>query len=55
MPEPRHRARGADPMNGVGPFLHIDPDDRPAAIFGGLRRRERQRAGCSTSSSQSHI
>jgi predicted acyl esterase len=23
------------PMKGVGPFLHIDPDDRPAAIFGG--------------------
>jgi uncharacterized protein len=21
------------PMRGVGPFLHIDPDDRPAAIF----------------------
>jgi predicted acyl esterase len=21
------------PMKGVGPFLHIDPDDRPAAIF----------------------
>jgi hypothetical protein len=20
-------------MKGVGPFLHIDPDDRPAAIF----------------------
>jgi predicted acyl esterase len=23
------------PMKGVGPFLHIDPDDRPAAIFSG--------------------
>ena len=23
------------PMKGVGPFLHIDPDDRPTAIFGG--------------------
>ena len=23
------------PMKGVGPFLHSDPDDRPAAIFGG--------------------
>jgi predicted acyl esterase len=23
------------PMKGVGPFLHIDPDERPAAIFGG--------------------
>ena len=23
------------PMKGVGPFLHIDPDDRPARIFGG--------------------
>ena len=23
------------PMKGAGPFLHIDPDDRPAAIFGG--------------------
>ena len=23
------------PMKGVGPFLHIDPDDRPAKIFGG--------------------
>ncbi len=23
------------PMKGVGPFLHIDPDDRPPAIFGG--------------------
>jgi uncharacterized protein len=23
------------PMKGVGPFLHIDPDDCPAAIFGG--------------------
>jgi predicted acyl esterase len=23
------------PMKGVGPFLHIDPDDRPAVIFGG--------------------
>ena len=21
------------PMKGVGPFLHIDPRDRPAAIF----------------------
>jgi uncharacterized protein len=21
------------PMKGVGPFLHIDPDDRPAAVF----------------------
>jgi hypothetical protein len=20
-------------MKGVGPFLHIDPDDRPAALF----------------------
>ena len=20
-------------MKGVGPFLHIDPDDRPAEIF----------------------
>jgi predicted acyl esterase len=23
------------PMKGVGPFLHVDPDDRPPAIFGG--------------------
>jgi predicted acyl esterase len=23
------------PMKGVGPFLHIDPQDRPPAIFGG--------------------
>jgi hypothetical protein len=23
------------PMKGVGPFLHIDKDDRPDAIFGG--------------------
>ena len=23
------------PMKGVGPFLHSDPDDRPAVIFGG--------------------
>jgi predicted acyl esterase len=23
------------PMKGVGPFLHIDPDDRPPAIFDG--------------------
>jgi hypothetical protein len=23
------------PMKGVGPFLHIDPDDRPAAVFAG--------------------
>ncbi|HVZ53366.1 MAG TPA: CocE/NonD family hydrolase C-terminal non-catalytic domain-containing protein, partial [Pseudolabrys sp.] len=23
----------AYPMKGVGPFLHIDPDDRPPAIF----------------------
>lgn len=23
------------PMKGVGPFLHIDPNDRPPAIFGG--------------------
>ena len=23
------------PMKGVGPFLHIDPDDRPARIFAG--------------------
>ena len=23
------------PMKGVGPFLHVDPDDRPAAIFAG--------------------
>ncbi|HZD91789.1 MAG TPA: CocE/NonD family hydrolase C-terminal non-catalytic domain-containing protein, partial [Pseudolabrys sp.] len=23
------------PMKGVGPFVHIDPDDRPPAIFGG--------------------
>jgi uncharacterized protein len=22
-------------MRGVGPFLHVDPDDRPAKIFGG--------------------
>jgi predicted acyl esterase len=21
------------PMKGVGPFLHVDPDDRPAAVF----------------------
>jgi uncharacterized protein len=21
------------PMKGVGPFLHIDPDDRPPTIF----------------------
>jgi uncharacterized protein len=21
------------PMKGVGPFIHVDPDDRPAAIF----------------------
>ena len=33
------------PMKGVGPFLHIDPDDRPPEIFGGtqhaaLRRRQ---------------
>jgi predicted acyl esterase len=21
------------PMKGVGPFLHVDPDDRPATIF----------------------
>jgi predicted acyl esterase len=21
------------PMKGVGPFLHIDPDDRPPALF----------------------
>jgi len=21
------------PMKGVGPFLHVDPDDRPQAIF----------------------
>ena len=28
------RCRNAPyPMKGVGPFLHIDPDDRPAAIF----------------------
>jgi len=20
-------------MKGVGPFLHIDPDDRPASLF----------------------
>ncbi len=26
---------GPYPMKGVGPFLHIDPDDRPPAIFGG--------------------
>ena len=25
----------AYPMKGVGPFLHVDPDDRPLAIFGG--------------------
>jgi predicted acyl esterase len=23
----------AYPMKGVGPFIHVDPDDRPAAIF----------------------
>jgi predicted acyl esterase len=23
------------PMKGVGPFLHVDPDDRPPEIFGG--------------------
>jgi predicted acyl esterase len=23
------------PMKGVGPFLHIDKDDRPPAVFGG--------------------
>ena len=23
------------PMKGTGPFLHIDPDDRPPAIFAG--------------------
>jgi len=23
------------PMKGVGPFLHIDPDDRPKTVFGG--------------------
>jgi len=23
----------AYPMKGVGPFLHVDPDDRPAAVF----------------------
>jgi hypothetical protein len=21
------------PMKGVGPFLHVDPDDRPQSIF----------------------
>ena len=21
------------PMKGVGPFLHVDPDDRPADVF----------------------
>jgi hypothetical protein len=21
------------PMKGVGPFIHVDPDDRPPAIF----------------------
>jgi uncharacterized protein len=26
-------ANAAYPMKGVGPFLHIDPDDRPAKIF----------------------
>jgi predicted acyl esterase len=26
---------GGDPMRGTGPFQHNDPDDRPAAIFGG--------------------
>ena len=26
------------PMKGVGPFLHIDPDDRPAAIFACAQR-----------------
>ncbi len=24
-----------NPMNGCGPFMHDDPDDRPPAIFGG--------------------
>ena len=33
------------PMKGVGPFLHVDPQDRPAAIFAcenssALRRRQ---------------
>ena len=26
------------PMNGVGPFTHADPQDRPATIFGGKYR-----------------
>jgi predicted acyl esterase len=29
---------GMYPMTGVGPFLHNDPQDRPAAIFGGRNR-----------------
>jgi hypothetical protein len=24
-----------NPMKGCGPFVHDDPDDRPAATFGG--------------------
>jgi predicted acyl esterase len=28
----------AYPMKGVGPFLHIDPDDRPAAVFASENR-----------------
>lgn len=33
--EPRTTAHSTYPMTGVGPYLHIDPDDRPPAIFGG--------------------
>ena len=25
-------------MRGCGPFVHDDPDDRPAAIFGGRNK-----------------
>ena len=32
---PAHLSNIKNPMRGCGPFVHIDPDDRPAAVFGG--------------------
>ncbi len=30
-----HLSNIKNPMRGCGPFVHIDPDDRPADVFGG--------------------
>jgi predicted acyl esterase len=31
-----HLSNIKNPMRGCGPFIHTDPDDRPAEVFGGV-------------------